>query len=81
MRKSKFSESQIVEILKDAESGVSVADLLRKHGVSKGTFFKWRSKYGWSLGVGRETSVCVGAFEATLHSFHTILNGTCSRTP
>ena len=46
MRKSKFSESQIVGILKDAESGVPVAELLRKYGVSKATFFKWRSKYG-----------------------------------
>lgn len=46
MRKSKFSESQIVEILKDAEGGIAVADLLRKHGVSKATFFKWRTKYG-----------------------------------
>jgi len=46
MRKSKFSETQIVGILKDAESGVPVADLMRKHGVSKATFFKWRSKYG-----------------------------------
>jgi putative transposase len=46
MRKSKFSESQIVSILKDAEGGIAVADLLRKHGISKATFFKWRSKYG-----------------------------------
>jgi putative transposase len=46
MRNSKFSETQIVEILKDAESGVPVAELLRKHGISKATFFKWRSKYG-----------------------------------
>jgi putative transposase len=46
MRKSKFSETQIVEILKSAESGVPVAELLRKHGISKATFFKWRSKYG-----------------------------------
>ena len=46
MRKSKFSETQIVEILKAAESGMPVAELLRKHGISKATFFKWRSKYG-----------------------------------
>ena len=46
MRKSKFSERQIVGILKDAESGVPVTDLIRKYGVSKATFFKWRSKYG-----------------------------------
>jgi putative transposase len=46
MRKSKFSESQIVAILQEAEGGVPVADLLRKHGISRPTFFKWRSKYG-----------------------------------
>ena len=40
MRESKFSESQIVEILKDAESVVPVADLLRKHGVSKATLLQ-----------------------------------------
>ena len=40
MRKSKFSESQIVELLKEAESGVPVADLLRQHGICRTTFFK-----------------------------------------
>lgn len=45
MRKSKFSESQIVGILKEAEAGIPVADLVRRHAVSKATFFKWRSKY------------------------------------
>jgi putative transposase len=46
MRKSKFSESQIVGLLREADSGVPIAELLRKHGVSKSTYFKWRSKYG-----------------------------------
>lgn len=46
MRKSKFSESQIVSILKEADSGIPVAEVLRNHGVSAATFYKWRSKYG-----------------------------------
>jgi putative transposase len=40
MRKSKFRETQIVSILKDAEGGIPVPDLLRNHGISKATFFK-----------------------------------------
>ena len=44
-RKSKLSERQIVGILKEADAGVPVADLLRTHGLSKATFFKGRSKY------------------------------------
>ena len=46
MRKSKFSESQIAEILKEAEAGMAVADVARKHGLSAATFYQWRSKYG-----------------------------------
>ena len=46
MRTSKFSESQIVSILKQQESGVKVADICREHGISAATFYKWRSKYG-----------------------------------
>ena len=46
MRKSTFNKSQIVSILKDAEAGVPVNDLLRQHGVSRATFCKWRSKSG-----------------------------------
>lgn len=46
MKKSRYSESQIMSILKEAESGVSVSDLCRKHGMSDATFYNWRSKYG-----------------------------------
>jgi putative transposase len=46
MRKSKFSESQISAVLKEAESGVAVADVAHKHGISAATFYQWRSKYG-----------------------------------
>ena len=46
MKKSRFSESQIISILKEAESGIPVAELCRKHGMSDATFYNWRSKYG-----------------------------------
>ena len=46
MKKSKYSDSQIMAILKQAESGVAVADLCREHGMSIASFYKWRSKYG-----------------------------------
>lgn len=46
MRKSKLSESQIAEILQEAEAGLPVAEVARKHGISQPTFYQWRSKYG-----------------------------------
>jgi putative transposase len=45
MRKSRFTESQIVAILKEGEAGVPVAEILRTHSISRTTYFKWRAKY------------------------------------
>ena len=46
MKKSRYSESQIISILKEAENGVPVAELCRKHGMSDASFYNWRAKYG-----------------------------------
>lgn len=46
MKRSRFSEEQIIGILKEHQVGLSAAELCRKHGISDATFYKWRSKYG-----------------------------------
>ncbi len=46
MKKSRFSEEQIIGILNEHRSGAKTADLCRRHGISDATFYKWRSKYG-----------------------------------
>lgn len=46
MKKSRFTESQIVSILKQADGGMKVADVCRQHGISLPTFYNWKSKYG-----------------------------------
>ena len=46
MKKSRFSDSQIMAILKQAEAGTPVPELCREHGMSSATFYKWRGKYG-----------------------------------
>lgn len=46
MKRSKFSDTQIISILKQGEVGMAVPDICREHGISSATFYKWRSKYG-----------------------------------
>jgi putative transposase len=46
MKKSRFSDSQILSILKQAETGLPIANLCREHGISSATFYNWRSKFG-----------------------------------
>jgi len=52
MRTSRFSDSQIMAILKQAENGIPVPELCREHGMSSALFYKWRAKYG-----GMDTSM------------------------
>lgn len=46
MKQKRFTETQIMQILKQAEGGMPVAELCREHGMSSASFYKWRSKYG-----------------------------------
>lgn len=46
MKKSKFTESQIIGVLKEQEQGVKISELCRQHGISEATFYNWKSKYG-----------------------------------
>ena len=58
MKRKRFSEEQIIGVLKEAEAGAKTADLARRHGVSEATIYNWKAKYG-----GLEGSAPAGARE------------------
>ena len=46
MRKTRYSEEQIIRVLQEVESGRTVKDVIREHGIAEGTYYRWKSKYG-----------------------------------
>lgn len=56
MKRARFSEEQIIGILKEQEAGMATAEVCRRHGISSATFYKWKSKFG-----GLEVSEAQGA--------------------
>ena len=69
MKTSRFSETQILGILKQAEGGLPVPELCRQHGMSDASFYKWRAKYG-----GMDASM-IAEKKASLLLLHTIKGG------
>ena len=70
MKKSRLSESQIVGILKESEGVITPAQILQTHGISQGTFYKWRSEYG---GLQASELKCIKDLEQQLSEYKTMI--------
>ncbi len=70
MKKARFTESQIVAILKEADAGLPVGDVIRKHGISSASYYKWKAKYG---GLDASELKHIKELEAQLAEFKQIV--------
>jgi putative transposase len=70
MKRSRFSEKQIIAVLKEQEAGIPTADVCRRHGISPATFYKWKSKYG---GLDASELKRIKELEAQLSEFKQIV--------
>jgi putative transposase len=70
MNKARFTESQIVAILKEADGGLPVGDMIRKHGISSASYYKWKAKYG---GLDASELKRIKELEAQLAEFEQIV--------
>ena len=63
MKRVRFTEEQIIAVLREHDAGAKTADLARKHGISEATLYNWKAKYGGMDGVGRQASAVSGRGE------------------
>ena len=60
MKRLRFTEEQIIAVLREQEAGMQTAEICRKHGISSATFYKWKAKYGGSGRVRRRATAVAG---------------------
>ncbi len=81
MKKQRFTEEQIIGVLKEQEAGAKATDLCRKHGISEATFYNWKAKYGGHGSVGGQASEGAGGRERQAEEAARRTDAGYSRTP